>query len=116
MGSGVRQGPAVAEEGAFWTLYSKFYCEPKLLFKKRNTELNFCEHFFQHTCFQHLHLTSPNRSQHRSLAIDTSDLFGERHKAHLPSTIVLDFLTAVRKEKFSPLLVSVVGPKVEKAD
>ena len=48
-----------------------------------------------------------------SLAIDTSDLFGEHHNAHLPSTIVLDFLTAVRKEKFSPLLVFVAGPKVE---
>lgn len=48
-----------------------------------------------------------------SLAIDTSDLFGEHYGAHLPSTIVLDFLTAVGKEKFSPLLVSMAGPKVE---
>ena len=48
-----------------------------------------------------------------SLAIDTSDLFGEHYGAHLPSTIVLDFLTAVGKEKFSPLLVSMAGHKVE---
>ena len=48
-----------------------------------------------------------------SLAIDTSDLLGEDHSAHLPSTIVLDFLTAAGKEQFSPLLVSMAGPKVE---
>ena len=48
-----------------------------------------------------------------SLAIDTSDLFGEDHCAHLPSTIELDFLTAAGKEQFSPLLVSGAGPKVE---